>query len=235
VTTSEQWKFLFVSAPFSGIEVFFKNIQLLIHGRNDIDSSWIWIERWSKELVNWMQTMTFNWTLKGGLLARARVRKLEHDGKRFDAVLFNHTIPAMFLLKFRKRVPMILSLDVTSQVLEPYNLLYRGRIRYTPKIIAALKCKLLQAVYNDAVHILAWSNLVRDSLIHTYGIHPDKVSVVPPGVDVRRWVASSSKNRHSAVRKQPIKILFVGGDFFRKGGDCEWLIGKSFATVNFIL
>ncbi len=212
-------KYLFVSAPFGGIEVFCKNIQRVVDERDEIDASWIWIEYQPKEFISRIPPLSLNWTVKGGLVARSRVKKLVRAGGQFDAVFFNHTIPATFLSRFRKRVPMILSLDGTPQVLAPYSLWYRGREKKTAGIAASVKRCLIRNIYKDAVHIFAWSNLVRESLINDYEIDPDKISIVPPGIDLRLWTPVSGNTRTSDRRHQPIKILFVGGEFQRKGGD----------------
>src|SRR5690606_31922065 len=42
-----------------------------------------------------------------------------------------------------------------------------------------------------------------------------KITVIPPGVDVTRW----SPARPARDAQQPVRMLFVGGDLHRKGGD----------------
>jgi glycosyltransferase involved in cell wall biosynthesis len=93
----------------------------------------------------------------------------------------------------------------------------------------------MRSIYNDAVHIFAWSNLVRDSLVAHYGIHPEKVSVVPPGVDIKQWTVSPRRNHAAAGGNANIEILFVGGDFLRKGGDILLRIAhrKEFRNYRF--
>ena len=44
-------RLLFVSAPFGGIEVFFRNLETVLHSRTDIDAEWIWLEFNLKELI----------------------------------------------------------------------------------------------------------------------------------------------------------------------------------------
>jgi glycosyltransferase involved in cell wall biosynthesis len=219
VTEPRRWKFLFVSAPFSGIEVFSRNIQDFVNEHDEIDASWIWIEHDPKDIVNRFPPISLNWTLKGGLVARSCVNRLINAGENFDAVFFNHTIPATFLPRFRKRVPMILSLDVTPQILAPYSQFYRGHKTNTNRVVMAMKNILFQSIYNDATYILPWSNIVRESLVNDYGINTNKVIVVPPGVNLRRWTLSSKNNRASDKGGLFVKILFVGAEFYRKGGD----------------
>jgi glycosyltransferase involved in cell wall biosynthesis len=64
-----------------------------------------------------------------------------------------------------------------------------------------------------AARVLPWSYWARESLIRDYGVEPDRIDVIPPGVDLQLW-------RPAHVRRQAgsLRILFVGGDFYRKGG-----------------
>jgi glycosyltransferase involved in cell wall biosynthesis len=173
--------------------------------------------------------------LKGGLVARSRIKKLERSAGCFDAVFFNHTIPATFLSKFRKRVPTVLSLDVTPEVLAPYSTWYRGRSQTAKGPAAFIKAVLLRSVYADAAYILAWSDLVRQSLVNHYGIDSRKIKLVPPGIDLKRWAVFSEKRRVISSTNGHIKILFVGADFQRKGGDILLRIAqrKEFRNCDF--
>ena len=98
----------------------------------------------------------------------------------------------------------------------------------------AIKDHLDRAVFRGAAHVIAWSNWTRDSLLGDYGLPEDHVSVIPPGVDLEIWHpslrkrAAESGTRKAEIRKRkvdsgqrsapPLKLLFVGGDFTRKGG-----------------
>ena len=44
----------------------------------------------------------------------------------------------------------------------------------------------------------------------------DKVTVIPPGIDTARW---NFPPRDTVSLNRPVNLLFVGGDFPRKGGD----------------
>jgi glycosyltransferase involved in cell wall biosynthesis len=68
--------------------------------------------------------------------------------------------------------------------------------------------------YAGAVHIFAFSTRTRDSLLNSYGVRPDRVSVVGAGTDLP---ASPAERPQAATSAAPT-ILFVGNDFARKGG-----------------
>ena len=51
-------------------------------------------------------------------------------------------------------------------------------------------------------------------LVQGYGVLADKITVIPPGVNVNEWRRPMPRLPHA----DPVKILFVGGDLKRKGG-----------------
>jgi glycosyltransferase involved in cell wall biosynthesis len=50
--------------------------------------------------------------------------------------------------------------------------------------------------------------------VKDYEVPADKITVIPPGVNVNEWRRPTPRVPHS----DPVKILFVGGDLERKGG-----------------
>jgi glycosyltransferase involved in cell wall biosynthesis len=64
-----------------------------------------------------------------------------------------------------------------------------------------------------AAALVTWSRLAADSLTADYGVPASRVHVIPPGVDLQRFYPGAE-----AGPDQLVRILFVGGDFARKGG-----------------
>jgi glycosyltransferase involved in cell wall biosynthesis len=69
------------------------------------------------------------------------------------------------------------------------------------------------SIFNDAAHIVPWTNWVSQSLVDDYGVSPSRITVVPVGVDLKLWKSRTIQT------DGPVRFLFVGGDFHRKGGD----------------
>ncbi len=214
----QKYSFLFVSAPFSGIEVFMRNVSQINQNDFNIQSKWIWLDR--KLNIFGLGGSIFNimnWTVRASIFTYLRIRELERSGEIFSAAFFNHVTPFTFLFNFRKRVPSVLSLDSTPKLLDLYSNFYRYDLKYKlPEFILKIKYRFTQRAYEDAVFILAWSDVVKQSLIEDYLIPCEKIVVVPPGVDTERFTPVDRRTRD---HKQSIKILFVGGEFIRKGGD----------------
>lgn len=63
----------------------------------------------------------------------------------------------------------------------------------------------------------AWSAWARDGLVRDHHVDPDRIRVIPPGVELGLWhpPGESTPSADDPVRR----IVFVGGDFARKGGD----------------
>jgi glycosyltransferase involved in cell wall biosynthesis len=220
MTTPKQPCFLFVSTPFSGIEAFVRNIQAALNERNrDVESHWLFIEWSPKEWIASLPLVSGNWTLKGGLVARSRIRALEGSGKRFDAAFFNSIVPLPLLGSFVRRVPVVLSLDTTPHLLEQYSQWYHVRgSNVMDRLGWSGKKNRLRRIYSRAEYILPWSGMVYDSLIRDYEVSENKVKVLPPGIDLKKWKRPQRSSRMTQSGRKP-NILFVGGDFERKGGD----------------
>ena len=86
----------------------------------------------------------------------------------------------------------------------------------------ALETRLMQACRG----IFTMSRWAADGLIADYNLDPARLHVVLPGANLHRWpyVDRSAREENSAREAGPVRILFVGGEFARKGGPLllEW-------------
>src|SRR6266403_1730322 len=64
---------------------------------------------------------------------------------------------------------------------------------------------------------VAWSEWTKLGLVQGYEVPADKITVIPPGVNVHEWRRPKPRVPHG----DPVKILLVGGDLERKGGWCS--------------
>jgi glycosyltransferase involved in cell wall biosynthesis len=137
-----------------------------------------------------------------------------------DAAFTNSQVPAAFLLDRMKSLPCIVSTDITplqyDAMAEPYH--HRPD---RPGLVRAVKHRLNRLVFQRAALVVAWSDWVRRSLIADYGVADDHIRVIPPGIDLEIWSpdAATDCDAQFGGANRPVRILFVGGDFVRKGGD----------------
>lgn len=106
----------------------------------------------------------------------------------------------------------MLDIDATARQLESMALDYFERSPRDGLSLSLLR--KAEALHWRAVSIFTpWSNWARRGL-EAEGIESERIRVLPPGVDLEQWMPV---RRESGER--PLRVLFVGGDFRRKGGD----------------
>jgi glycosyltransferase involved in cell wall biosynthesis len=147
------------------------------------------------------------WTLKGSILAR---RALAPVLGKVDGVFIHTTALSLFSVDYFKNTPAVLSCDGTPmnkrEMRELYGLKAEGRIAEQGKRA------LFRGLFSRAAGFVAWSNWAKKSFVEDYGCREQDVVVIPPGIDLTQFAPADRK--HDVPR-----ILFVGGDFVRKGGD----------------
>jgi glycosyltransferase involved in cell wall biosynthesis len=143
-------------------------------------------------------------------------KALRHHG--YAAIFSNASVGVFFSRTFR-RVPTIIDFDSTPLQIDRMAA-YNSSV--DPKPLADLKWRLTRDMMRSATLLQAWSHWAKQSAVDDYGIAADKVIVNPPGVNLEFWRPGATQR--ATARQQPLKVLFVGGDFRRKGGDLllEW-------------
>lgn len=151
--------------------------------------------------------------------ARLEVRRgLDHWHP--DAIFWNTQKPAVLYPDLVRRVPSIISLDVTPKQYDAIGAAY-GHSPDGAGPIAAIKHHMNRLVFRFARRLLPATEWVRRSLIEDYGVSPDRIEVLPPGTDLTRFHLPVSR---PSDEDGVVRLLFIGGDFIRKGGDTllEW-------------
>ncbi|TMA71610.1 MAG: glycosyltransferase family 4 protein [Deltaproteobacteria bacterium] len=212
-------RLLFAAYMAGGNATILKNLEDQISGRPDVSSAWLGVEMdaESKRLDRRPRRSLLPGTIRNSLLTGWEIGKLERQGGRFDAAWFFQQTICMFLWRFRSRVPYVVAMDGTPPWYARNGLWYTVH-RFDPRSLSArLKQELTRRVYAKAFHLLPLSWSCRQSLIDDYGIEPDRITVVPPGIDLATYVAPDRQGRSEAGRR--LQLLFIGADFTRKGGD----------------
>jgi glycosyltransferase involved in cell wall biosynthesis len=112
------------------------------------------------------------------------------------------------------RRPLVLDFDWTLEQQEALAPIYFGRPskRGIRLAIARLQERFL---WRSVTIFTPWSQWAADSL-RRQGVAEDRIRVIPPGVDLEEWQPRREARRKNHER---LRLLFVGGDFARKGGD----------------
>ena len=152
------------------------------------------------------------WSVTASRAARAALRRLEADGP-LDGALIHTQVASLFSISFMRRVPTIVSLDATPLNLDAEGAAYGHR--RNAEAIERLKLAVVKRSFQAAAGLVCWSHLAAASLEQDYGVPAGKIEVLPPGVDTSLFRPPDRPR----VPGAPVKFLFVGGDFARKGGD----------------
>lgn len=189
--------------------------------RDDIrmDSFWAHDERslWTRMVRRVAQTKLPGLSRRNLDLRRARAewstghmsRKLATKKLHlcpYDLLHFHTQTAAYGSVHLMRKVPTVVTIDMTGfQLAREFNA--GPAWTYYPNLV------MERNVFGAAAHIVAFSDWARQSVISECGIAPDRVSVITPGVLVEKFPEPVYETRGKP------KILFVGNEFVRKGGD----------------
>jgi glycosyltransferase involved in cell wall biosynthesis len=187
-----------------------RRLRLEITEDPTIEATWMPLPPWADDRWQKIPVIKNNFTLLSGF--RARDYLLAQTGV-LDA-LYCHTQEAAVLLgKFMKRIPTILSMDATPMNMDSIGHAYG----HLPGIGAVERAKhfLTKQSFHRAAHLVTFSQWAKKSLIQDYDVPEQKITVNAPGVNVSQWKVHEAEGEDEPSPR----ILFVGGDFRRKGGD----------------
>lgn len=151
-----------------------------------------------------------NWSVRASLGAYLGLRRV----KGLDGALFHTQVTSLFSTGIMRRVPSVVSLDATPLQYDALGEFY-GHAPSGNKRLEALKKRLNQRAFGAARHLVTWSQWAKDSLVADYRVAAEAVTVIPPGIDTGLWEFPARPVRADGA----VNVLFVGGDFARKGGE----------------
>jgi glycosyltransferase involved in cell wall biosynthesis len=149
------------------------------------------------------------WALTGSRIASDLVRSLPERPR----VTFFHTQTiGLFAGHASRGNPYVVSVDATPVQVDSLGRWYDHRRSAAPLEYA--KHRWYRRMFGGAEAMVAWSNWAKRSLVDDYGVAESRVTVIHPGApdalfDIPRV----------ARQDGPMRVLFVGGDYLRKGGD----------------
>ncbi len=154
-----------------------------------------------------------NWTLQAGLQSNKALRDIASAGHQLDVIFFHTQVTAILAQKWMAKIPSVVSLDATPMQYDSLGEFYEHESG--PSWLETFKFNKNKACYQQAKRLVTWSDWAKQSLIKDYGISAEKITIIPPGVNIDDWQpAENSQTPETA----PVKLLFVGGDLQRKGG-----------------
>lgn len=180
--------------------------------REDIELEWIEIP-FEPGAFGKIPVVGRNWTVRGSTRAFTAIAAA-HAKKPLDALFIHTQTIGLFSAPHMLRIPTMISLDATPINYDELAGTYGDKVDGAP----AERAKLMahRGVMKCAKAFTVWSDWAKRSLVKDYLAPADKISIVHPGTVISNFPDPSARRPHSG---KPLNILFVGGDFPRKGGD----------------
>jgi glycosyltransferase involved in cell wall biosynthesis len=205
------WQFTFVVEDGLGHRVHATNIERVLANTPGIEGSLIRLSPTEELAHRWIGPLARNWSLQASWLTKRTVQE-HRSHSRVDALFIHTQVASLLSRPIMREVPTIISLDATpinfDTVAEAYGHSRQGRGLEWGKWI--INKRALRA----AAAIVTWSQWAADSVTADYAVPAGRVHVIPPGVDVARFRPGPRWDGDG-----PMRVLFIGGDFQRKGGD----------------
>ncbi|MFA5014850.1 MAG: glycosyltransferase [Actinomycetota bacterium] len=161
-------------------------------------------------------------------MSKEAQKYIEKNHNKFDMVMQSGVL---FSASFQQLdIPYCLYLDHTYAISKRYS-----SLRDLPSSqCTTRKWELLEKkVYEVANCIFTMSQFVKDSLINDYGISQDKIKVIGAGPNFDYFPELSNKQYDGKT------ILFIGKDFYRKGGkvllEAFQIVRKKIADARLII
>jgi glycosyltransferase involved in cell wall biosynthesis len=180
--------------------------------RSDIECEWLEVS-FDEGGFGRVPLVGKSYVLRGNVRARRAIARA-HRRQPFNALFIHTSMIALLAMDYISRIPTMLSMDATPVNNDELAAWYGHRAQSAP--IERAKLFVHRAAMRRARRITTWSQWAKDSLVRDYGVMADAVTVIPPGATLANFPDPSARPQR---RPGPMRILFVGGDFTRKGGD----------------
>jgi glycosyltransferase involved in cell wall biosynthesis len=174
----------------------------------------LWSDGWGG-MTN-LDLMRYRAEWHAGLLTRRRIRRLGKSGERFDVLHFHRQATAYASLGRIRTTPTIISIDCTQRcaLQSARNQIeartYRPNVRRDGHIFCAAKL------------IISTSRWAANCLREEYPDCATEIAIMPSPVELDAFDPTWVEERYTRAVQTPgyqPRVLFMGGDFRRKGGD----------------
>jgi glycosyltransferase involved in cell wall biosynthesis len=185
---------------------------------SEIDPIWLPIPFDVRGAARFVPMLSNNWSVRASWRAR---RALDATRARvvLDALLFHTQVASLFSVGVMRQVPTVISLDATPINYDSIGRPYGHRPAGTG-LLDRKKYALNRRALHAAGLLVTWSDWARRSLVADYGVPGERIRVLAPGAATAYFDIGRARLATRPVDDpaRPVRVLFVGGDFDRKGG-----------------
>lgn len=200
---------LFITEQILGHISFAQNLRAELDQCSDLQVKWRYVNYLDTGLAAHMPLLRNQMALRGSLQA---LKRIGAAGVPIDVLVFHTQTIVQLAWPLMLAIPTIISLDATQENYASLGTAYGHAGRGDSFSDRAVK-RLNRTVFRTARALLPWSSWAANSLTSHYAVDPSAVVINPPGLDLTRW-----QPRADLDVRQRVRLLFVGGDFERKGG-----------------
>jgi glycosyltransferase involved in cell wall biosynthesis len=192
-----------------------RNLEATLKARADVDPTWLPIPFDVSGPSKLVPLLRSNWSVRASWRAR-RALNAVLTSRAPQALVFHTQVTALFSVGLMRRIPSLISLDATPINYDTVGAYYGHKTAGTG-FIDRRKYQMNREAFHAASVLVTWSDWARASLIGDYGVDPRKINVLAPGANQAYFDIGA--RRQAPAESRPVKVLFVGGDFVRKGGE----------------
>jgi glycosyltransferase involved in cell wall biosynthesis len=139
-----------------------------------------------------------------------------------DVLHFHTQTTALLSLDLMRRLPAVITTDQTAYRLAEET---GSAWRWTHGPSVLMERRALRA----AAAVVTFSEFARGQMIALHGLAPERVSVIPPGLPPGLFAPRAMRQTEPDA---PVRVLFVGGEFERKGGRDLVAVFTALASPN---
>lgn len=205
----------FVVEQTLGHVTHYQNMRDVAARRSDVSPIWIPI-LFDPGATRLVPLLGRNWSARASLRSRRALDALA-AADRPEAIFFHTQATALFSTRMMERVPTAVSIDATPINFDSVGDGY-GHRPAGNGFIDRRKHAMTRAAFHAARLLISWSDWGRASLVSDYGADPAKIHVIAPGAARRFFEIGRHRSSRIDDATRPVRVLFVGGDFVRKGG-----------------
>lgn len=147
------------------------------------------------------------WAVRGSFAALRTLRTTKAD---YQTVFYHTQTVALFAPFVRNAHSYVVSVDATPLQMDAVGQWYEHRIGM--RASEAVKTRWYRRVLQGAEAVVAWSEWASNSLVDDYGVERSRILIAHPGAPEEFFGIPRPTTTRTPT------ILFVGGDFERKGG-----------------
>lgn len=213
--------FTFVMEQTLGHVTHCKNLHQAVAQESSVEADWLLIDFPpvpGNDLYAWLEkapVIRNNWSLRAGIKTRkALIEARRQAAVKPDLYFFHTQVTALFGVGLVKNTPKVISLDATPINYDSVGSAYNHK--RGDAFSEFLKFKINQRALQSANRLITWCDWAKQSLINDYKVQSE-IAVIAPGTDLSLWQRRADE--YNTQNEQPVRLLFVGGAFKRKGGE----------------